>query len=138
MPRLPEADPKKSCLWCKTPLTRRRFNGRLEDRGVFLKRRFCSISCGTFYQHSTEPPTVAAARKRAHKTITGCCETCGSSSKLTQHHCDENPLNNAEANLQTLCLYCHNFWHAAAKRAGMIPAGRMPPLFRSSAKLKIA
>jgi hypothetical protein len=123
--------PKKQCLWCKSPLERKRFNGRLEDRGVFLRRKFCSLSCGTNYQHATEPPTNAAGRKRAQKVVAGCCEICGSTSHLCVHHCDENPKNNAPVNLQTLCGHCHNFWHECAKRAGVSPAGRMPPLFRS-------
>ena len=131
MSREPEATPKKLCAWCNTPLERKRFNGRLEDRGVFLRRKFCSLSCGTFYQHSTEPPTVAAARKRAHKMKQGCCGICGVTSRLSVHHIDENPKNNRKDNLQTLCLNCHNFWHAAAKRAGITKPGRMPPLFQS-------
>lgn len=131
MPRPMEPDPVKSCEWCEKPLVRKRYGSRLEDRGVFLRKRFCSISCGTFWQHATEPPTSAAARKRAKKHTAGRCEACGSTSKLSVHHFDEEPKNNALANLQTLCLSCHNFWHGAAKRFGQTPAGRMPPLFRS-------
>ncbi len=59
------------------------------------------------------------------------CAACGSQKMLCVHHVDENPQNNAESNLQTLCNSCHSFWHAAAKRAGVVPAGRMPKLFGS-------
>jgi hypothetical protein len=62
-------------------------------------------------QHSKDPTTVSAARDREQKQIEGCCEICGSLSKLSFHHCDGNPINNANENLQTLCLSCHNFWY---------------------------
>ena len=130
MPKLPEPDPIKSCLWCNERLRRKRFNGRLEDRGAFLRRKFCSLSCGTRYQHSMESPTVAASRKRAHRIALQNCEICGTSSNPSVHHIDENPLNNASTNLQPLCMSCHGFWHAVAKRAGISKSGRMPPLFR--------
>lgn len=134
MPPKPDADPKKLCQWCGTAMERKRFSGRLQDRGAFLRQKFCSISCATSHQHSIEAPTVAAARKRAQKQIDGCCEICGASSRLSVHHCDENPKNNRADNLQTLCLTCHGFWHGAAKRAGISPAGRMPPIFRLQEK----
>lgn len=139
MPKQPDLTPMKLCQWCKKPMERKRYNprknrnekiGRLEDKAVFLKRKCCSLSCATYLQHSTEPPSVAAARKRAQKMIEGCCEICGDISKTCVHHIDNDPKNNNLENLQILCLHCHSFWHNAAKRAGLIVPGRMPYLFR--------
>ena len=130
MAKTPKPDPVKFCLWCKKLLKRKRFNGRLEDRGAFLRRKFCSLSCGTSFQHSKEPPTVAASRKRAHKIASSNCEICGTNSDPNVHHTDGNPKNNDLKNLQSLCASCHSFWHAAARRVGIANPGRMPPIFR--------
>jgi hypothetical protein len=111
-------------------MQRKRFNGRLEDAGAFRRRRFCSISCATFRQHATEPPTVAAARKRAHKRREEGCEACGVVTECDVHHIDGDPMNNVDGNLQSLCPNCHAFWHAALKRSGRLPKERMPRLFR--------
>lgn len=129
MPRRPDQVPEKFCKWCQKTLERQRYHGRLEDKGTFLKRKFCSISCGTFYQHSTAPPTEQASRKRAHKQMEGFCEICGNSSRIHVHHIDGNPMNNLTVNLQTLCANCHNFWHAVASRSGILNPGKMPQLF---------
>ncbi len=129
MPRASEATPAKSCEFCGKVFQRKHLSsGRLEDRGAYLRRRFCSISCSVSMQHATEPPTVAASRKRSLKTISGSCEACGLASNLSAHHVDGNPMNNAPINIQTLCLHCHNFWHAMLKRTGRLPVSRMPRL----------
>jgi hypothetical protein len=39
-------------------------------------------------------------------------EICGSTRKRHVHHRDENPMNNAPANLQTLCASCHRLVHS--------------------------
>lgn len=42
------------------------------------------------------------------------CVLCGSGGRrLEVHHLDENPMNNAAANLVTLCAKHHRQWHAA-------------------------
>ena len=129
MSRTAEPTEEKSCEFCGTAFQRRRMpSGRLEDLGVFRRRRFCSISCSVSMQHATEPPTAAASRKRAQKIILGSCEACGLTVNLSIHHVDGNPMNNADANIQTLCLHCHNFWHAMLKRTGRQPSTRMPRL----------
>ena len=122
--------PEKFCEWCGNTLERRRHeSGRLEDRGVFMRRKFCSLSCSVSSQHATAAPTVAASRKRAHKIAKQNCEICGSSSNPNVHHIDNNPMNNDPSNLQALCASCHGFWHAAAKRKGIAVPGRMPCIF---------
>ena len=138
MSSLPKPDPTKSCEWCGAYFTRKRFdNGRLEDRGVFLRRKFCSLSCSTLYRHNKPSPNIEASRKRAHRAAAQSCEICGSSSNSTVHHIDENPMNNALSNLQPLCINCHSFWHAVAKRAGVTKPGRFPPLFLSVVKSRL-
>src|SRR5579872_3745767 len=104
MARPRKKDPPKVCRWCKHPMERKRFNGRLEDRNVFLRRRFCSHAC--FGLASRVPsPTISAIRSRVHrlKLKGSICEICGDPDKLGVHHKDENPANNEPTNIQTLC-----------------------------------
>src|SRR6516162_888268 len=119
MPRVATSSPVKFCEWCKKPMQRKRYppRGALECNRNFQKRRFCSLSCFAFHQHSTEPPSVAAARKRAYKMVKRECEACGTTFEMSVHHLDENPRNNEPSNHQTLCLSCHGFWHRARKRS---------------------
>ena len=119
---------EKRCEFCGRPYERRYINGRLEDRGVFIRRKFCSLSCSVSAQHAMPPPTEAAARKRARRFIGERCDSCGWSDGLTVHHVDGNPLNNKRTNLQTLCGYCHSTWHATLKRIGLQPKTPMPRL----------
>jgi hypothetical protein len=125
--------PIKSCEWCGKPFARGRvgMEARLEDVGNFMRRRFCSISCSVERQYATEPPTVAASRRRATKHIAGSCACCGAGCELVIHHVDCNPMNNDPANLQTLCTYCHSFWHAMHRRLGKQPQTPMPRMVES-------
>jgi hypothetical protein len=45
------------------------------------------------------------------------CENCGATTQLQAHHRDRNWLNNARANVATLCKECHAEHHAAERRA---------------------
>jgi len=38
-------DPVKFCKACGKPLTRKRYGDRLEDRQVFLHRKYCDLKC---------------------------------------------------------------------------------------------
>ncbi len=122
MPR--KVDPPKNCEFCSTPLERKRFGERLEDRSNFRRRRFCSHTCGS----SRRVVTSSAARWRARKLAKASCEACGETRKLCVHHVNGNEQENDPSNLQTLCAFCHDFWHAMLKRRGLPIAGRVPVL----------
>jgi hypothetical protein len=126
------AVPPRLCEWCGKEYRRKRRGGktrRMEDIGVFQKRKFCSVSCSVLKQHSVEPPTVAAARKRAYKLREEYCEACGVKIMLSVHHPDNNPKNNMGSNRQTLCLSCHSFWAAVRRRSPWPLPSRMIKLY---------
>lgn len=104
MPFPPKPDPDKVCAACGVVLARKRFaSGRLEDRGVFLRRRHCSQSCA----NSRNEVGASAYHWRARKHRSLACETCGTSEGLHVHHRDRDRTNNDPANLATLCGSCH-------------------------------
>jgi predicted nucleic acid-binding Zn ribbon protein len=111
MGAMPHAtDPAKHCRACGKPLTRKRFNGRLEDRTRFLKRIYCDKSC--MAAGMTQPTvTLAGNRARAKKLRGDQCGECGATSQLHAHHIDGDPSNNDPANIETLCASCHLRWH---------------------------
>jgi hypothetical protein len=115
----------KECIVCGTTFNRRVMpNGRLEGAREFGNRRHCSRSCGNTRKNIKAMSYLWRSRKmRGPK-----CEACGAQTRLHSHHCDQDQTNNDQANIQTLCSYCHNFWHATAKRRGKTVAGRMPCL----------
>jgi hypothetical protein len=123
MPR--KKDPKKSCERCGVPLTRSVTGGRLEDMGVFLRRRFCSLTCANS-RDSVKKGTLHWRARRLRKEM---CEACGAPKSLQAHHVDQDLRNNDPTNVQTLCKHCHDFWHTTQKRRGLSIAGRMPPLY---------
>ena len=97
-------DPEKNCETCGKALTRKRFDsGRLEDRGVFLRRRNCSQACA----NTKERVTKDALHWRARTHRRASCEDCSDTKGLHVHHKDRNPANNDVANLATLCASCH-------------------------------
>lgn len=126
MPRKPIQDPEKRCVTCGKRLSRNRFNGRLEDRTAFLKRQFCSLSCAN--ARSKGGLSRKAFHSRARKFKKSECEACGDKRYLHVHHIDEDWMNNDPENLQTLCVFCHHFWHAAHIRRGAKCRSRMPDL----------
>lgn len=114
--------PDRWCAECGTPLARKRFRGRLEDRGPFLRRRFCNRACMARYQTR---PTVGLSRlhQRASRFVRSVCEECGGRSQLGVHHMDRNPANNDASNLRTLCASCHTSWHwKHGKRSSATPS----------------
>lgn len=113
MPRSPKPTPEKHCETCGSTLQRGRFNGRLEDFGAFTKRRFCSLSCANSREKGGTSSTTYHRRAGKHRRPV--CESCGKPHrKLHVHHRDENPANNAEGNLKTLCPSCHKLSHVRA------------------------
>jgi len=103
-------DPPRNCAHCGAMLTRKRFNGRLEDRGVFLRRKHCGEACSSIASRSATP-SRSALYKHSAKLRKSACEDCGSTGDLDLHHVDENPTNNDPQNLMTLCDACHTRWH---------------------------
>lgn len=103
-------DPIKFCGQCGAQLTRKRYNGRREDRARFLSRRYCDQTCASLGRLKTDP-TEAAIRKRYLRFRGHICEKCGTTEHLGLHHIDLNPANNELSNLMTLCDSCHTKWH---------------------------
>jgi hypothetical protein len=52
------------------------------------------------------------------------CERCGATARLHVHHKDKDITNNDPANLETLCVLCHNRHHfAGVSRTAPIDCG---------------
>jgi len=122
MPHKRTPDPEKFCHYCKKPLERKTINGRLEDRTVFLRRKYCNKACfgkAIVQEHVT----AGAYHKRAVNFRKTTCEMCGARENLHAHHMDGDISNNVKLNIQTLCASCHlkHHWkigtHAAKPRA---------------------
>lgn len=116
--------PTKYCKCCGKEMSRKRYNNRLEDLSIFLRRQFCSLSCANTRTDLTKHGFSFRARKFLKKK----CEACGYNKKLQAHHIDQDIKNNLESNIQTLCKHCHDFWHTTAKRRGRTIAGKMASL----------
>jgi 5-methylcytosine-specific restriction endonuclease McrA len=113
MPRR-KTDPYRGCEWCGTALTRKRFStGRLEDRSRFLARKFCDTACQQAAQNDPESVNRQTMYSRSRKHAKPNCERCGTTDRLHVHHRDGNITNNDPANLETLCVLCHNRHHFA-------------------------
>jgi hypothetical protein len=120
---LPKPEPVKFCEHCGKQLHRKRFNGRLEDYGVFLRRRFCDLSCG----NSKAEVGKSAHHWRARKHRKDVCQECGSPANLDVHHKDRNPANDDPSNLATLCESCHLKLHWREDREKRLAAVQRPP-----------
>ena len=64
----------------------------------------------------------------ARKFLKDKCECCGSEKHLEIHHINQNYMNNLLNNIQTLCKYCHDWWHKTAIRINREVAGKMPSI----------
>jgi len=115
-----KAEAKKYCETCGAQMSRRRYNGRLEDFGVFQRRKYCSLSCA----NTRKEVTTAGLRWRAEQLRDPACEICGAFSKLHAHHIDGDITNNTSENIQTLCARCHAAHHHYTRRLGLMVAGR--------------
>ena len=117
----------RQCETCGETLLRRRDqNGRLEGYRDFMRRRFCSLSCANSRSKGGDSRNAFLYHARKHlKTY---CECCGQNTDLHAHHIDTNWRNNTPENIQTLCVFCHQFWHAMHIRHGATPTKPMPNL----------
>ena len=135
MPRQPTQVQEKRCLICGCRLSRKRFAcGKLEDLSRFIQRQFCSLSCAN--SRSKGGLSRKAFHARARKKRAVACESCGSEKRLQVHHVNEDWTDNSDANVQTLCIFCHQFWHATHRRLGLKPTRRMPLLFIRSQQVR--
>ncbi len=110
MPRLRKPEAPKACKQCGKPLERKRYNGRLEDLGVYLRRLYCDQACMGASKVKVDV-SLAGLRKRAVKYRGTVCQQCGATDGLHVHHLDSDPANNTTSNLMTLCSSCHATWH---------------------------
>jgi 5-methylcytosine-specific restriction endonuclease McrA len=104
--------PEKFCAYCGTKLERKRFStGRLEDLGVFKRRKFCNQSCMAkdFDTRHRENLGWMAAHHQARQIVGPKteCVVCASTRSLDVHHRDGNFQNNSPDNLIVLCRSCH-------------------------------
>ena len=120
------AEPRQ-CKTCLTTLERRRNEaGRLEGFRDFMRRRFCSLSCANSRRKGGESRN--AYLFHARKLLRPACEACGVTENRQAHHVNTDWRDNSPENVQTLCLFCHHFWHAMHERLGIAPTQRMPKL----------
>lgn len=117
MPMPKKSDPAKSCESCGKALQRKRYCGRMEDRAVFLRRRFCDAKCmGT--SKVTATPARGTLRKRTGKAVPlkPACERCGSAKERQRHHRNRDIADNRPENVETLCARCHALEHWATDK----------------------
>ena len=88
-------EPEKYCETCGKRLTRKRYNGTLEDFGVFCRRKYCSLTCA----NTRKEPTEAGLRWRAEQLRKPYCEICGTQSRLHAHHINGNIAENSAPSL---------------------------------------
>lgn len=115
----------KPCLQCGAIMERKRINGRLEDRAMYSRRKFCDQACMALALVKDAPSHRDTYHWRARRMRSESCEACGAMKSLQAHHVDQNPKNNSSDNIQTLCKSCHITHHHRARRAGKAVAGRM-------------
>ncbi len=100
----------RMCAYCRKSLGRKRFNGRLEDRGVFRRRKYCDRLCMARAM-VLEEVTRGQYHRRARVFLGKKCERCQGVVNLQVHHRDLDWRNNDPANLETVCSTCHMKGH---------------------------
>lgn len=119
-----KTDPLKNCKHCGAPLIRKRINGRMEDRGVFIKRKCCNRSC---MANAMAKPVVGRRghQCRARKHRGSRCEQCGGTENLSINHKNRDWSDDRPENLETLCISCHMKKHWA-EPGGLFPKKNIP------------
>lgn len=124
------------CRHCGKELTRKRFGKRLEDRGVFSRRKFCDRSCmAKAYEGQIKSPTAQNSRRQSAKHRDSRCASCGKiKTLLHNHHVDADPMRNVGSNLETLCVRCHTLRHSP--NCDPTTGQRLPCLYCASPSVK--
>jgi len=123
--------PEKRCTICGARFQRKRLSsGVLEDYQAFMRRQFCSLSCAN--SRTKGGLSRKAFHAQARKLRKSNCEACGTARRLHAHHKNEDWRDNRPENIQTLCVFCHQFWHAMHRRRGVKPSGDMPMMLSPS------
>jgi hypothetical protein len=85
-----------------------------------------------FIEYKRHPDGWYKYHNESRKLLKDKCESCGYEDELQAHHIDQNYMNNTLENIQTLCKYCHQFWHKVAKRLNKDISGKMPVIVINS------
>lgn len=94
-----------NCLYCKKIIKPRKY-----VKYEFLK--YCNTTCNEKFRINSYREYSKYKKEN--------CEKCGAkesdseywfNKRLTIHHIDENPSNNKNSNLKTLCRRCHSIEH---------------------------
>lgn len=104
--------PPKPCRACGTMMSRKRINGRMEDRAVFKRRVYCDRMC--MARGQTKPAselTRSGLLVRARQHLERRCGACATTERLSIHHRNGNWRDNSPGNLATLCASCHSSHH---------------------------
>ena len=112
-------DEEKYCEYCGKKLVRKKFKSKIEDFGVFKRRRYCDRVCYRKAQIKKDATSqkyrAAHASAKAIQYIvmekTGVCEKCGATKNIDVHHIDGDWHNNNPKNLIILCRSCHSKLH---------------------------
>lgn len=133
-------DPEKYCSHCGIRLERKRFNGRMEDMAVFIRRKYCGMECARYAPHPGPKVTsysqhrATIYRRNSRHIQKAECSRCGSSDrKLCIHHVNHDWRDNRPENLEVLCFSCHSKHHNPVRR---VRPGKAKGEKQGSSKLK--
>lgn len=102
----------RACHQCGTPLVRKKYPRSVECRSVFNRRKYCDQRCmAAAYEGRVKVENPKNGRRQSAKKRKALCELCKKPAHHV-HHRDENPVNNADSNLQSLCASCHSRSHS--------------------------